>query len=92
MEGYGVTGAWLHLGEHPFLHVIARAPEQTADTPALIDHFALEATDLPGLKARLEALGVPFRENAVPELRFRQIVIRDPDGVKVELNFQEPAA
>jgi catechol 2,3-dioxygenase-like lactoylglutathione lyase family enzyme len=88
MEGRGYTGAWLLLSGHPFVHVVARRPQQTPDTTGILDHFALEATDIPGTRAHLSKAGVPFRENALPEFELHQIVVRDPDGVKVELNFR----
>ena len=86
--GRGYTGAWLSLSGHPFVHVVARRTEQAPDTLGVLDHFALEATDIPGMRAHLSKVGVPFRENPVPEFELHQIVVHDPDGVKVELNFR----
>jgi hypothetical protein len=43
-------------------------------------------------RARLEAAGVPFREASYAQLDIHQIVVHDPDGVKVELNFKGQAA
>ena len=92
MEGRGYTGAWLSLSGHPFLHVVARRAEQAPDTTGLLDHFALEATDIPGMRTHLGKAGVPFHENPIPEFELHQIVVRDPDGVKVELNFRGQSA
>jgi catechol 2,3-dioxygenase-like lactoylglutathione lyase family enzyme len=92
MEGRGYTGAWLLLSGHPFVHVLARRAQQAPDTTGVLDHFALEATDIPGMRAHLSKVGVPFRENALPEFELHQIVVRDPDGVKVELNFRGQSA
>jgi hypothetical protein len=92
MEGYGQVGAWLYLDDLPFVHVMSRAPDAADGAAARVDHFALEATDVTGTRARLERQGVAFREKSVPELDFHQIVIHDPDGVKVELNFRGLAA
>jgi catechol 2,3-dioxygenase-like lactoylglutathione lyase family enzyme len=92
MEGYGHVGAWLYLDDHPFVHVMACAPDTSDEGPARMDHFALEATDVAATRARLESKGVTFRENTVPELDFHQIVFHDPDGVKIELNFRGLAA
>ena len=49
-----------------------------------IDHFALQASDAVATRARLEAAGVPFREATYAQLDVHQIVVHDPDGVKVE--------
>ncbi|CAN7593874.1 VOC family protein [Phenylobacterium sp. LjRoot219] len=87
-EALGYRGAWLFLGGHPYVHVMARAPEQPPETCGLVDHFALEATGLAETRARLVRAGVTFRENPLPEMELHQIIVRDPDGVKVELNFR----
>jgi catechol 2,3-dioxygenase-like lactoylglutathione lyase family enzyme len=87
-EGRGMTGAWLFLGDHPFVHLAARRPEQTPDTIGIVDHFALEATDIADMRQRLNRGSVPFRENPVPELAFHQLIVHDPNGIKVELYFR----
>ncbi|MGB8365778.1 MAG: VOC family protein [Rhizomicrobium sp.] len=92
MEGRGYTGAWLLLDGHPYVHLVSRSPEQSPETAGLLDHFALEATGLSETRERLKRAGVNFRENPVPEFDIHQIVVRDPDGVKVELNFRGAAA
>lgn len=81
------TGAWLYLDGHPYVHVIARRVQQAPETRGLVDHFALAATDVPGTRAHLTKAGVPFRENPLPDFKLHQIVVQDPDGNKVELNF-----
>lgn len=91
MEGRGLTGAWLLLGGHPYVHLVSRTPEQSSETSGLLDHFALEATDLAQTRERLQRAGVAYRENPVPEFELHQIIVRDPDGVKVELNFRGAA-
>ena len=45
------------------------------------------ATDLPGVRKRLESKKVKFREQVVPRTGAAQIFLYDPDGVGVELNF-----
>lgn len=92
LEGRGYTGAWLLLSGHPFVHLVARRPDQSPDTLGLVDHFALEATDIAGTRAHLSKVGVSFNENSLPEFDLHQIVVRDPDGVKVELNFRGQSA
>jgi catechol 2,3-dioxygenase-like lactoylglutathione lyase family enzyme len=92
MEGLGYQGAWLLLGDHPYVHVISRPPAQPAETPGQVDHFALEATDPIEVRQRLARSGVGFRENPLQDLGLHQIVVQDPDGMKVELNFRGVAA
>jgi hypothetical protein len=85
-------GAWLSLDGHPFVHLVSRRPEQSPETLGLVDHFALEATGLSETRRRLSDAGLEFRENPIPEFEIHQIVVQDPDGVKVELNFRGAAA
>jgi catechol 2,3-dioxygenase-like lactoylglutathione lyase family enzyme len=92
MEGYGIKGAWLSLDGHPYVHVIWRQAEQARESRGLVDHFALQATGIAEMRQRLDGLGVAYRENALPDIGVHQIVMQDPDGVKVELNFAGAAA
>jgi catechol 2,3-dioxygenase-like lactoylglutathione lyase family enzyme len=51
-----------------------------------VDHVAFAATGWPAARARFEAMGVPYFEQVDPEGR-RQVFVRDPTGVIVELNY-----
>lgn len=55
-----------------------------------VDHVAFFATDLQGMMARLQRLGIVPRERTVPGLGLHQLFLDDPSGIVVELNF--PAA
>jgi hypothetical protein len=43
------------------------------------------------MRGRLTTAGIEFRENSRPDLGIHQIVLHDPDGIKVELNFRTAA-
>jgi len=81
-----VDGAWLYAGGHPVVHVIVRPIEGAGGG---VDHFALRAGDFEGTRARLEARGVDYTVLDVAAIPARQIMIHDPGGVKVELNFPD---
>ncbi len=55
-----------------------------------LDHIALETEGLADAVARLERAGVEYRMFDVPGREMRQIFVRDPDGVALELNFTQP--
>jgi catechol 2,3-dioxygenase-like lactoylglutathione lyase family enzyme len=55
-----------------------------------LDHIAFQAQDWPAQRARCHAAGVPYEERRVPALGLRQVFLKDPSGVTVELNFAEP--
>jgi catechol 2,3-dioxygenase-like lactoylglutathione lyase family enzyme len=81
----GFPGAWLYCGSRPIVHLVAgRSPGGMVN--GAFDHVALGATDYAGTKGRLESRRVEFRSREIPGRR-RQIFLRDPDGVTLELNF-----
>jgi len=84
---FAFPGAWLYLDGKPVLHLVLReSAAASADTGA-IDHVAFGCDDFEGTRARLDAAGVACDVRDVPGGRLRQIFLRDPNGVKVELNF-----
>lgn len=86
---------------HAVVHVVGIDPNDPSglvdylgdrDTGTLegggaVDHVAFWCSDLPGLRARLRAGGIEFRERTVPTLALHQVFLEDPSGVTLELNF-----
>jgi catechol 2,3-dioxygenase-like lactoylglutathione lyase family enzyme len=58
-----------------------------ADTGA-VHHVALDCTGHDDMVARLERLGVEHRLNHVRAIDLKQIFVRDPNGVLLELNYR----
>jgi hypothetical protein len=56
-----------------------------------VDHFALSLEDYDGMQAHLGRLGIAYREFAMPDGSRKQMMIADPNGVTVELNWRAPA-
>ena len=100
-EGLGLTvgarppfdfpGAWLYSGGAAIVHLVELAEAKTASDTAALDHFAFAIQDYDGMKRQLDEAGVKYRALAVPGARVRQIFLRDPNGVTIELNCREPA-
>lgn len=91
--------AWVHdAGGAPLFH-LARAdvayaadevlPEKAPRGSGAIHHLALSCSDYEGMKSRLAARDIRFRENS-PENGVKQIFLQDPSGITFELNFQQP--
>ncbi|HEY7631546.1 MAG TPA: VOC family protein [Thermoleophilaceae bacterium] len=92
-------GYWLYLGNVPAVHVADRAAyvahtEQAgtgssapAESTGAVDHIAFGATGYDELKARLAEHGVDAAENEIPGV-MRQLFLRDPNGVRIELNVR----
>jgi catechol 2,3-dioxygenase-like lactoylglutathione lyase family enzyme len=86
----GATAAYFAIGDD-VVELLDR-PEFTADTAAL-RHLALLVDDLDTARARLASNGVTATsERAQPGRTGRLAVLRDPDGVELELLQRGPAA
>ncbi len=92
---------WMYLGERDVVHICeggANVPEmrdqylgnQKIDEnhgSGRIDHVAFRASGLRDTIAHLEGMGVDFIQRQVDDQGLYQLFLRDPDGIKVELNF-----
>jgi len=56
----------------------------------VIDHMAFTASGLAAMKARIEAAGLEYRLQKQPGAGTWQMFLSDPNGAKVELDF-DPA-
>lgn len=88
----GFPGYWLYLGDVPVVHLVPNGRGQLGsgsdeDDTGNFDHIAFLGNDFDGMKAHLEKEGVAFRFNDPPNANLRQLFIRDPNYVMVELNF-----
>jgi len=88
---FAFPGAWLYAsgsGE-AILHVIDGA-EPKALVKGVIDHMAFSGTDLAGTVGRLKAKGIAFDLRRLPGYHTWQLFFVDPNGAKVEIDF-DPA-
>jgi len=87
---FASVGYWLYLGQVPVIHLVQRRPVETPSPRGggAIDHIAFGGVDLDETRARLRAASIPFQEAVVPCDRTVQLFVLDPDGVKIELNFE----
>lgn len=81
-------GAWLYAqdGNDPILHVVAGKP-RAALVKGVIDHMAFSAQNLQASVAKLQAADVPYELRRLPEFGTWQLFFHDPNGAKVELDF-----
>ena len=102
---FGFPAHWLYLGDVPVLHLTqggADVPQnrlkylgQQSDATegtGVIDHIAFRATGLPEMIAHLQKLKIEFQERQVDDQGLYQLFLFDPNGVKVELNYQADEA
>lgn len=83
-------GYWLYCGDQAVVHLVPRSGAIGAgdggDT-GNFDHVAFVAVDFEGMRARFKKLGIPFNEREVPGIRLRQLFLKDPNRVMIEINF-----
>ena len=90
---FSFPGAWLYSGDQAVVHLVELTEAKAASETAALDHFAFSIRDYDGMARRLDEAGVKYRALAVPGAPVRQIFLRDPNGVTIELNCREaPAA
>ena len=81
-------GAWLYArdGNDPILHIVA-GKERTQLVKGVIDHMAFTAQNLCESVEKLQARNLPYELRRLPEFGTWQLFFHDPNGAKVELDF-----
>ena len=93
-------GYWLYLGDTPCIHVgdwdayaawtkeagIPISPRAPGTGP--LDHIAFNATEFDATLERLESRGIEVSQNRLDDIGLRQLFIKDPNGLMIELNFR----
>ena len=80
----GFAGAWLYAGGRPILHVYGDRPVPGA---GVIDHMAFSARGLKAVKARFDEAGWKYDLRRQKDSGTWQLFCHDPNGAKVELDF-----
>lgn len=92
-------GYWMYLGDIPVVHIALQDPYiawtneaglPVADGPpgsGAIDHIAFNCEDYESMKQNLETQGVDLITREIPDFNLRQLFLKDPNGVTIELNF-----
>jgi catechol 2,3-dioxygenase-like lactoylglutathione lyase family enzyme len=95
-------GYWLYLGEIGCLHIaewdsyaeftkrvdIPMSSRAVGTGP--VDHIAFNATDFESMLSKIQARGIASKQNHLKDFGIRQIFIKDPNGITLELNFRDP--
>lgn len=82
----GFPGAWLYAGGTPILHVYTDRP-MPSQRAGVIDHMAFSARGLAETKARLDERGQKYDLRQQKDPGIWQLFCFDPNGAKVELDF-----
>ena len=83
-----VGGAWLYAqdGDYPILHILEQ-PKRVGD--GMFNHFAFRGEGLQTYLAKLRAAKGWFEAKPVDETPYTQVHHFDPNGVRIEVLFEE---
>ncbi len=93
-------GYWLYLGDVGCLHIAewktyqawTKAVDIPVSSPApgtgSVDHVAFNATDFDGMLAKIAAKGLSCKQNLLDDIGLRQIFLKDPNNLTLEINFR----
>lgn len=86
-----VAGFWLYAGDKPVVHLMDASAMAggAAETGAVgrLDHIAFTCSDVEAFEAHIAQRGVPYQRRDFPAFDTVQLVVTDPTGLDVELNF-----
>jgi catechol 2,3-dioxygenase-like lactoylglutathione lyase family enzyme len=83
----GFPGSWLYAGGgQALLHIFWDRPMPALRT-GVIDHMAFSASGLKEVKGRFDARGVKYELLRQPGAGTWQLFSHDPNGARVELDF-----
>lgn len=88
---FDFPGAWLYAGDKDVVHLVQVDEPAAASAGSALDHFAFDISDYDEVLKRVEASGLKFTATATPGTTVRQIFVRDPNGVTIELNAKGSA-
>ena len=88
----GLEAIWMcDASNHPIVHLNAppddEPPRRRSDDTGSLDHVAFDCQGHDRIVATLEEMGAAYDCNFVAAIGLRQIFVKDPNGVRLELNF-----
>ena len=91
--GFDFPGAWLYVGDKPYLHLVGVDRSLPAHQDELrLEHFAMSATGLSAFLDRLKDEGIDCKLVKVPDFPIVQVNVWDPDGNHIHIDFHEDEA
>jgi catechol 2,3-dioxygenase-like lactoylglutathione lyase family enzyme len=95
---FDFPGSWLNIGS-TMVHLMAGKAAYDKNGrfesgSAAVDHISINAEGFEAFRDRFRSHGLDWRENDIPSAGIRQLFVKDPNGVLIELTFNlanEPA-
>lgn len=84
---FDIPGAWLYLGDQPYVHLVAVRHPPAAAGNVTLEHFAFRATGLAAFRAKLNERSIAHSVDEVPGFPIVQVNFHDPDGNHIHVDF-----
>ena len=103
---FGFPVHWMYIGDVDVVHIgpsarmagaiqkqyLGRTAHKSEEGTGAIDHIAFRATGLRHMIQHLRAEGVSFTQRRANGQALFQLFFHDPNGIKIELNFDAAEA
>jgi catechol 2,3-dioxygenase-like lactoylglutathione lyase family enzyme len=103
---FGFPVHWMYIGEVDVVHIgpsakmagaiqkqyLGRTSEKSEQGTGAIDHIAFRATDLREMMEHLRRENIEFRQRRANGQALFQLFFYDPNGIKIELNYDAKEA
>lgn len=103
---FGFPVHWMYIGEVDVVHIgpsaksagdiqkkyLGRTSQASGQGTGAIDHIAFRATGLRAMLEHLQREKVPFSQRRASGQALFQLFFYDPNGIKIELNYQAAEA
>jgi catechol 2,3-dioxygenase-like lactoylglutathione lyase family enzyme len=101
LDGFEFPFRLLFLGDQAIVHLMGVGPALDAflgrQAPSYatrperitgnMEHVAFNATGMADFMSRLQARSIQFIERSLPDYGVAQLMLDDPDGIEIEVNF-----
>lgn len=98
---FGFPVKWLYLGDRDIVHIgpsaklagdnqkkyLGRTSQDSGTGTGALDHIAFRATGLAQMMAHLNSQKIAFSERRASGQALYQLFMLDPNGIKIELNY-----
>ncbi|MDA0824082.1 MAG: VOC family protein [Proteobacteria bacterium] len=96
---FGFPGYWLYLEGRAVVHLagddgsgnyekyLEKRNTQTDGGTGALDHIAFRCADFDSFRTKLDGLNISYTHRVVPDFDLQQLFVKDPDGLRIELNF-----
>lgn len=87
---FSMGGAWLYLGDQPYVHLVEVAAGKVASGGACsLEHFSFRAEDMAAFLTLLKGAKIAHSIDEVPEFPIVQVNMFDPDGNHIHVDFHK---